>query len=36
VAPSDNQAMIPGDLSIPAGLLVDLSATTGRTLLEVW
>ena len=36
VAPSDGRAHIPGELVIPAGMLVDLSATSGHTLLEVW
>jgi hypothetical protein len=35
VAPSDCQAHIPGMLSVPSGFLVDLSASTGYTLLEV-
>jgi len=35
VAPLDGKAHIAGELSIPSGLLVDLSATTGHTLLEV-
>jgi hypothetical protein len=35
VAPADEGAHWPGRLSIPAGLLVDLSASTGHTLLEV-
>jgi hypothetical protein len=35
IAPTDNTAHHPGLLSIPAGLYVDLSASSGETLLEV-